>query len=112
MPIFPEREKKPQIEERPEEVSPLTIERKEIATPVPTQFKKQVISDTGQPLIQSPATKVVTIQLPADSVQLTSLAKGSVGDAITWLAAFWLRMIKKALHFGWRILGGSNNANN
>lgn len=112
MGLFPERQREiPRVQERPDEASPLNIEKKEVVTPVPAQFKKQVISDTGQPLIQSPATKVVTIQLPADSVQLTSLAKGSVGDAITWLAAFWLRMIKKALHFGWRILGINNNAN-
>ena len=104
MPIFPEREKEPQVEERPEEVSPLTIERKEVATPIPVQFKKQVTDDKGRPLIQTPATQTVTITLPAEESRLTTLAKGSISDSITWFAAFWLRMIKKALHFGWKLI--------
>jgi len=24
---------------------------------------------------------------------------------MTWLAAFWIRVIKKATHFGWQIVG-------
>lgn len=106
MPIFPEREKPLSIEERPEEVSPLTIERKEVVNPVPTQFAGQVKSDKGQPLIQTPQTQATNIHLPADPTQLTTLAKGSVSDSLTWLGAFWVRMIKKAIHFGWRILVG------
>lgn len=104
MPVFPEREIKPKIEEREEEASSLTIERKEVVTPIPVQFNKQVTSDKGQPLIQNPAAQTVTITLPSDQSQLTTLAKGSVSDSLTWFAAFWLRMIKKALHFGWRLL--------
>lgn len=104
MPVFPEREIKPKIEEREEEASSLTIERKEVVTPVPVQFKKQVTGDKGQPLIQTPAAQTITITLPSDQSQLTTLAKGSVSDSLTWFAAFWLRMIKKALHFGWHLL--------
>ncbi len=103
MPIFPEREST-EIKERPEEASPLIIERKEVVTPVLTQFTKQVKSDGGKPLISSPATPGKTIQLPADPTQLTTQSKGSVNDSVTWLANFWLRMIKKALYFGWKIL--------
>jgi len=103
MPIFPEREST-KIEERPEEVSPLTIERKEVVTPVPTQFTKQIKDDKGKPLISSPATSKVSIQLPVNPAQLITQSKGSVSDSITWLATFWLRMIKKALYFGWKIL--------
>lgn len=103
MPIFPEREKIP-VQERPEEASPLTIERKEVVVPVPVQFQKQVADAKGQPLIQSPATRVVTITLPKDESHLLILAKGSVSDSITWFAAFWLRMIKKAIHFGWQLI--------
>lgn len=105
MPLFPEREKKPDLEFRPEEATPLEIERKEVITPVPAQFAKQVKSDDGQVLTQSQLSKTVTITLPADQTKLAELAKGSVGDSITWFAGFWLRMIKKAIHFGWRILG-------
>lgn len=105
MPLFPEREKKPELEFRPEEPAPLEIERKEVVTPVPAQFTKQVKSDDGQVLTQSQPSKTVTITLPADQTKLAELSKGSVGDSITWFAAFWLRMVKKAIHFGWRILG-------
>jgi hypothetical protein len=106
MAAFPEREQKP-VEQREEEISPLTIERKEVVQPVLTQFKSQVKSDQGKPLIQSPATATTTITLPADQNQLTTLAKGSISNSITWFAAFWLRMIKKAIHFGWRIFSGA-----
>ncbi len=107
MPIFPERESA-KIEERPEDISPFMIERKEFVTPVPTQFSKQVKGDKGEPLISSPAVSGITIQLPADPAQLVTQSKGSVSDSMTWLATFWLRMIKKALHFGWKILGLSS----
>jgi hypothetical protein len=106
MGLFPERETIPKAEERPEEISPLTIERKEVVTPIPTQFTKQVKSDGGQPLIGSLATQKVSIQIPSDQRQLTTLSKGSISDSITWFAAFWIRMIKKATHFGWRIIFG------
>lgn len=95
------------IESRPEDVSiPPEIEKKEGVTPRPSQFKAQVYDDSGKPLIQTPQTKVVTINLPADQKTLTTLSKGRVTDSLTWLATFWLRMLKKAAHFGWRILKG------
>ena len=109
MPLFPEREKKPGVEFRPEEATPLEIERKEVATPVPSQFTKQVKSDDGQVLTQSQPSEAVTITLPADQTVLAESAKGSTDDSVTWFAAFWLRMIKKAIHFGWRILGKKPN---
>lgn len=105
MPLFPEREKKPGVEFRPEEAAPLEIERKEVVTPVSSQFTKQVKSDDGQILTQSQPSTTVTITLPVDQTQLTESSKGSADDSVTWFAAFWLRMVKKAIHFGWRILG-------
>lgn len=102
MPIFPEREKAP-IQESPEDVSPLTIERKEVVIPIPTQFKAQVKSDKGQSLVQNTAGKTVSITLPKNQLELAQLSKGSISDSITWFAAFWLRMIKKAIHFGWQL---------
>lgn len=106
MPIFPEREKTP-VKETPEEAPSLTIERKEVATPVPIHFKAQVKTEKGQPLIQTSAGQTVLVTLPKSQLELVELAKGSISDSITWFAAFWLRMIKKAIHFGWQILGGS-----
>lgn len=104
MALFPEREPKLPIEERPVEAEvPPHIERAGV-TPIPTQFKAQVKGDDGQNLIQATPTTVFTLQVPKSQATLLSLVKGSVEDSITWFAAFWLRMIKKAIHFGWKIL--------
>jgi hypothetical protein len=88
---------------------PPAIERGGVKT-VPTQVTAQVTDDSGQQLIQTPATKKVTITIPADQGKLQDWSKGSPADALTWLGAFWIRMIKKALHFGWKIFkrGGGN----
>lgn len=70
------------------------------------------VSDQGKPLIQSPATQVVTITIPTTQQQLADWSKGSPSDSLTWFAMFWLRMIKKAIRYGWKIItqGGQSNA--
>jgi hypothetical protein len=109
MPAFVETEKSLEgFEERPEEISPLTIERKEVITPVPTQFTQKVTSSTGQTMIQTPQGQAITITLPDEQTTLTDKAKGSSDDSVTWFARFWLRIIKKAVHFGWNVLLNSN----
>jgi hypothetical protein len=100
------------IERRPE----LTIHQEEVEVPsylaqegiraVEKEFKTPVTDDRGQPLTVSPATQKVTIQLPATQGQLLAWAKGPVSDSLTWFATFWLRMIKKAVYFGWGFLTG------
>jgi len=72
---------------------------------VEREFKTQVRDSRGQQLLVSPATQQITIQLPYDKSTLTGWFKGSVSDSLTWFAAFWLRMIKKAIYFGWRVTG-------
>jgi len=72
-------------------------------------FKAQVKDDKGVPLIETPPAQVITITPPASQVVLTSQAKGSITSSLTWLAAFWLRVIKKAIHFGWKIIGKQND---
>src|SRR5512135_206043 len=98
-----EREKQPEqpVEFKPEqiEVRP-DIERETGIKAVPSQFTKKVTDDKGQVLMQSPATQTVTITLPTDKQTLTTKSKGSSTDSSTWFAGFWLRLIKKALHFG------------
>jgi hypothetical protein len=71
---------------------------------VPTQFKKQVTDDRGQPLITTPQTKKVVIELPEPEEVLLQESKGKIDDSKTWLARFWLRMIEKARLFGWQIV--------
>jgi hypothetical protein len=114
MALSPEREPL-QIEERPEEFPeiPIAVEHKGVVTPTPTQFTAQVRDDKGRPLIQTPASQAVTIQLPSDKARLTAFSKGTPDEAITWFATFWLRMLKKAILLGWRVIAkGGGSASN
>jgi len=105
MPLFPEREPKRQVKEVAEEVSPLTIERKEVVQPRQTKFTKQVYTDDGKKIIETPETKKIQIILPSQEADLKKEAKGSSKESSTWFASFWLRLIKKAIHLGWKIIG-------
>lgn len=104
---FPEKEALP-VRERPEEFPeiPVEVENKSVVTPTPSQFKAKITDDTGQPLVQPAGVKPVTVQIPQGQAQLAAAAKGSIGDSLTWFGAFWVRMIKKAIHFGWQIIIG------
>src|SRR5687768_470054 len=77
---------------------------------VQKNFTSQVKSDSGNPLIQTPPTKIITVSPPSDSTTLGNQAKGDTSDASTWHAKFWIRILQKALHFGWRIIGGNSDA--
>ena len=104
MGLFPEREPKVKpVEEMTKDISPLTIERKEVIQPSVTQFTKQVIDDNGKPLIQTRESKEIKIELPATPDRLKKVSKGSISDSLTWFAAFWVRIFKKAIHFNWKV---------
>ncbi len=97
----------PQIQERQEEfIVPETLQSSGMKV-VQKNFTAQVKDDKGQPVIQTPPTQVVTVAPPYDQTTLTTQAKGSASSSTTWLASFWLRVIKKAIHFGWKIVGGT-----
>lgn len=98
-----EREKEIPVTERAEEIEVPESLKGEIEK-VETAYKATVKDDKGMPLTQSPATQAVAVQIPQDQVTLTSSSKGSVSSSLTWFANFWLRMIKKALHFGKRVV--------
>lgn len=72
----------------------------------PTQITAQVTDDSGKPMMQSAATSTITVTLPASTQQLTLWSQGSPSEALTWLAGFWLRLVKKAAHFGWNVVTG------
>ncbi len=74
---------------------------------VQKNFTAQVKNDKGVPLIQTPPTQVITVAPPAPRTTLISWAKGPITSSLTWLAAFWLRVLKKAFHFGWQVVGRS-----
>ena len=113
MPATPEIIK-PEIQEINKEaefVVPETLQQSTGMQVVQKNFKAQVKDDHGQPLIQTPPTQVITVQPPADDTTLTSWSKGSTDSSLTWLGAFWMRVIKKALLFGWRVLGATEKTN-
>lgn len=95
------------IQERPQTMEiPWEVERATGVQSVQTQITAKVTDDTGKPMMQSPATQTITVTLPASTEQLGVWAKGSPNEALTWLAGFWLRLVKKAIHFGWNIVTG------
>jgi hypothetical protein len=63
---------------------------------------------TQQQPVQQVVTKVptqtITISIPATPTQLLDWSKGAPSESLTWFALFWLRMIKKAVHYGWRVV--------
>jgi len=112
MAVSPEKKEYLPVEERAEEFPeipvevPVTVENKGIVTPVPSQFTAQVTDDKGRPLVSPTNGQSVTITLPADPKALSATSKGTPNEATTWFAAFWLRMFKKAIYFGWRVISG------
>ena len=105
MASFPEIEPHKNVIERPDEASPLNIEHREVATPVTSQFKAQVSDDQGQPLIQTPQTKRITIAIPVlNEEELKAGSKGNTESPKVWSMAFWYRAFLMAVHFGKGVL--------
>lgn len=95
-----------QVQERPEEfVVPETLQQSTGVKVVQKNFTAQVKGDKGIPLVSASPTQVISVAPPASSDDLTKQSKGSVASSLTWLAAFWLRVLKKAMHFGWQVVG-------
>jgi hypothetical protein len=98
------------VQERPQTMEiPPEVERATGVKPVQTQITAKVTDDAGKPMMQSPATQTITITLPASTEQLDIWAKGSPNEALTWLAGFWLRLVKKAMYFGWNVVTGGRS---
>jgi len=107
MVLFKEREPRSSPEgivERSEEFEVSKEEKETGVEPRVERFTAQVERGRKK-FIQTPKTQKVAIQLPTDRGTLVSWAKGPVVSSLTWFAAFWLRMIKKAAHFGWKTVG-------
>lgn len=108
MPATPEipRPETPLVVEHQEEfIVPETLQQNTGVQVVQKNFKAQINDDHGMPLISTPPTQVITVTPPEVSAELENWAKGSVESSKTWLGAFWLRIIKKAIYFGWKIIG-------
>ena len=102
----PEQTQIQEINKEAEFIVPETLKQSGVQV-VQKTFKAQVKDDKGQSLIQTPPTQFIAVTPPADSTTLTTWSKGSVSSSLTWLGAFWMRVIKKALHFGWQVVGGT-----
>lgn len=77
------------------------------------ELLKQIAADDAaaasavpQPTAQSKAgTSAKTIMVPTDDpIALTTQSKGDTSNSLTWWAAYWLRMLKKALINGWNVV--------
>jgi hypothetical protein len=102
--IRPEVPQVQEINKEAEFIVPETLRQSGVQV-VQKTFKAQVKDNNGQPLIQTPPTQVIAVTPPADDTTLAAWSKGSISSSITWLGMFWIRVIKKALHFGWKVVG-------
>lgn len=111
MGLLPEREPRKNPYENPDEASALNIERKEVVTPVPTQFKAQVTDDKGNPIIKTPQTTKADIVIPeVNKETLEVKIKGDTEESSVWSASYWLRIFKKAIYFGWKVVFDAKQA--
>jgi hypothetical protein len=95
-------------QEAPKEAPPVVEEKG--ATVSPGQLAAQVSDNTQQATsAQVQDDNTITITVPATPQQLEDWSKGSPDNALTWFAFFWIRMIKKALFHGWRVVTTAMN---
>jgi hypothetical protein len=102
------------VEHIPEQYPETAMERAEgiKATQVDPANIPQVPTPTGAQITPVPAAPSgPSITIPSDPQSLTQQSQGSVSDATTWNAWFWLRMIKKALakHIAVLVKGGNSS---
>lgn len=74
--------------------------------PVAQQPQAATAQVTPVPAPADPTGPSITI--PSDPATLTTTAKGDTSNSLTWMAAFWLRMIKKAFHKHWNVIVGGD----
>lgn len=94
-----------QIQERQEEfIVPENLQSTGVKV-VQKNFTAQIKDNNGKPVIQTSPTSVISVKPPYNQTTLVTQAKGSITSSLTWFSAFWIRIIKKALHFGWQVSG-------
>lgn len=90
-----------EIGEGPKE-TPAPVERQ--IQPSPGPFQAQPAPAPQPAAVSDDNTNVVSITVPATPQQLEDWAKGSPDNSLTWMAFYWIRMIKKALMHGYRVM--------
>jgi hypothetical protein len=111
MAIAPEVEKPRSVfseEPKAQEIPP-EVERVPGITPPPAQPQPQATPQQppAQPQDQT-ATPQVSVQVSNSDEELLKMSKGSTEESSTWLGTFLIRLVKKAIHFGWKIIRGGN----
>jgi len=99
----PESEPKISYEETTEKFE-VPDSLKDEMRPVDDEFKAKVTNTRGQNVIETPETKKITIEIPGQEKTFRAQGKGSITESITWRAKLFLRKIKQALHFGWKLV--------
>lgn len=95
----------PEVSERAEQfIVPEQLQQTTGIKVVQKTFTAQVKGDKGQPLIAATPAQVINVTPPAGQTTLLSWSKGPISSSITWLGMFWLRIIKKAVFFGWKVV--------
>ncbi|OGM19886.1 hypothetical protein A2686_01440 [Candidatus Woesebacteria bacterium RIFCSPHIGHO2_01_FULL_38_10] len=64
----------------------------------------QPVTDDATRVTTQSSVAGQTVQVPVTQSLLALWAKGDPGSSLTWFASFWLRMIKKAISFGKKIV--------
>ena len=92
-----------------EPVKEISVVTETPATHTPGQAAAQAAADATQQQPVATPTPTVTITIPATTEQLDDWSKGPPENALTWLAFYWIRMIKKALLHGWGVVSSVAN---
>lgn len=99
------------VEERAQGITEVAPDIENVAPGVKaTPVNPQPVTDDQGNMVATPTdTSTVTIQVPTDDATLTQMSKGDPDNAVVGFARYWLRLIKKALFFGWKIVSGKGD---
>jgi hypothetical protein len=97
-----------EISAEPEMEVPSEMVQSGAMQPTKTVFDDQVVGDDGEPLISTPETKEITIEVPKTQAELEEMSKGSPDDSSTWFAVSWIRRIKQAFNEKIKVVLGVN----
>lgn len=69
-----------------------------------SQQQSQNAVDQAIQQIFTPPPPTIAIQLPVDDTKLIDWSHLKPDDAAMWYALSWFRLVRKAVHFGWKML--------
>jgi hypothetical protein len=96
------RPETPTISEKMEQMGVTTVPSQPVDPPIVTPPIQTIPTQPAVPQDNSP---IITIPALSQE-QIQEDVKGDIEDAKTWKAWFSLRILKKAFHFGWKVMFG------